>query len=212
MQLLPLGCAIPAHPCLSPLVPAYSCSFPLGRLVICPPGHICLAFVHPSFVLVCADPLPGHACLPFVFALVCTCHRECIPAFVPVALVITSLWVIPLLPVLPPLSSLLPLGLGVHMHLAFVRIRLCRSPTWSRSFSLRMASVHARSCVHSCIHSRQPLLPGHTCLTFVWPSFTLVCAYSFVWPSFGFVRALLGFGGALCMLSSSCLCLYQIKS
>ena len=41
-----LGCTIPAHPCLSPLAPANSCSFPLGRLCWSPlSAHIRLAFI-----------------------------------------------------------------------------------------------------------------------------------------------------------------------
>jgi hypothetical protein len=74
-----LGCPIPAHPSLSPLVPANSRSLPLGRLVVWSfgrlcwsplSGHIRLAFLRPSFVVVWADPLPGHPCLAFVWPLI----------------------------------------------------------------------------------------------------------------------------------------------
>ena len=56
-----------------------------------------------------------------------------------------------------------------------------------------------RLYVHTCIfafvcpsfvliHTFFLLLPSHACVASVWPSFTLVCAWSFVWPLFGFIH------------------------
>jgi hypothetical protein len=128
-----------------------------------------------------------HSCMP-TLAFIHT--RLCSPVrVIQVSLRCTTLVLLLVLACLFGLTRAGPSCLRTHSFTLTPAIQ-------SRLFSLHLGFVHTCLCPLICV-----LIDAD-------PQYPVIL----IWALFGLVHALLGFGGALCMLSSLLLCLHQIYS
>ena len=179
------------------------CTSPCPHLTLLP------TFIHthsPLFTLT-----RPHSCSPLLPAFVRT--RTHLPLFVLAAphpaclftLILAPSFVLGVAPTVPLIMLIRTL---VHAHHSppILLVHTRAGPLGCSWCHTHCASDCTCSRVHLCQPTRS-LFFGLRSHSFVPTRLFDLCSGSFV-----LVRALLSFGGALCVLSSSCLCLYQIQS